>query len=168
MSTVATPVQTFAGAQRVPTVRPRTHAGLFQCLVVSESDRRCAMFERAAAESGWDAVVYQDPERALAQTRRIRFQLVIVDLDGSYDSAPPGFRELAEHLARTGGPLLMVCGSEEDPLEEIWARQLGAWLYLPGVDESCDIAMLCSEAQQAVTKLRPRQTDEYETYARSA
>ncbi len=36
---------------------------------------------------------------------------------------------------------------------EIWSRQLGVWMYLPGVDDESDIAMLCGEARNAVEKL---------------
>ena len=47
----------------------------------------------------------------------------------------------------------MVCGSEGDVLAEMWARQLGVWLYLAGVDPTCDLTSLCSEAQQVAEKL---------------
>jgi hypothetical protein len=38
-------------------------------------------------------------------------------------------------------------------MEEIWARQLGAWMYLPGVNDHSDVAMLCGEARNAAEKL---------------
>jgi hypothetical protein len=47
----------------------------------------------------------------------------------------------------------VICGNEGRPQEEIWARQLGAWLYLPGVVESDDVAMLCGEARQIAEQL---------------
>jgi hypothetical protein len=49
--------------------------------------------------------------------------------------------------------LLVICGRDGDAMQEIWAHQLGAWLYLPGVDISGDLAMLCSQARMVVEKL---------------
>lgn len=45
--------------------------------------------------------------------------------------------------------LLAVCGHEGDPQEETWARQLGVWLYLPGVsiDHVDEISVMCEQAQ---------------------
>ena len=61
--------------------------------------------------------------------------------------------------------LLIVCGTEGNPLEEIWAWQLGVWLYLAGVDLNCDVESLCSEARQVTNKLA---TPTKPKYARTA
>jgi hypothetical protein len=72
-------------------------------------------------------------------------------------SAPPPqerlLRRLVEQLAARSGPLLAVCGKPDDTLGEVWSRQLGVWMYLPGVDSQSDIALLCSEARSVLTKL---------------
>ena len=44
--------------------------------------------------------------------------------------------------------LLVICGSEDNVDEELWARQLGAWLYLPGVCDGDSLTSLCVEARR--------------------
>jgi hypothetical protein len=48
---------------------------------------------------------------------------------------------------------LAVCGNPDDAMGEVWSRQLGVWMYLPGVDGHSDIALLCSEARNILEKL---------------
>ena len=137
----------------------RTQTGIYHCLVLSASDRRSVMFDKAASEGGWEPILCDDAQQAVGLFQRFNCQLIVVDLD-SDGSMPVGFREVTEMLMRrgrvssSGAPLIMICGNEGDALEEIWARQLGAWLYLPGVDETCDLAMLCGEAKASTEKLQ--------------
>jgi len=49
--------------------------------------------------------------------------------------------------------LLAVCGKSDDANGEVWSRQLGVWMYLPGVDCQSDIALLCAEAKHVLEKL---------------
>jgi hypothetical protein len=35
----------------------------------------------------------------------------------------------------------------------VWVRQLGAWLYLPGVVDSNNFALLCGEARHIAERL---------------
>ena len=42
----------------------------------------------------------------------------------------------------------MVCGSEDSVDEELWARQLGAWVYLPGVSSGDALMSLFAEARR--------------------
>jgi hypothetical protein len=44
--------------------------------------------------------------------------------------------------------LLVVCGSEDSVDEEMWARQLGAWVYLPGVSGADALMSLFAEARR--------------------
>jgi hypothetical protein len=46
-----------------------------------------------------------------------------------------------------------VCGNPNDTLGEVWSRQLGVWMYLPGIDSESDVALVCSEARSIVEKL---------------
>ena len=56
--------------------------------------------------------------------------------------------EIAEEYASRPGTLLVVCGSEDSVDEEMWARQLGAWVYLPGVSGADALMSLFAEARR--------------------
>ena len=139
--------------------RRQTQTSVWQCLVVAEDDYRREMLARSAREQGWQPLLCADAGQAAVELGRTRFGLAMVDLEGFDGFTPDGYRQLAEQISHGGGPLMMVCGNEGDALEEIWARQLGVWLYLPGVDETCDLGMLCGEARKVNEKLRPELTE---------
>ena len=123
----------------------------FQCLVVSMSGSRRSMLEHAAQDAGWSTVVCGDVRAAWMAIKRQRFHLAVIDLDGA--DAVSELRELSQEVTLTSNSLLMLCGNEGNALEEIWARQLGAWLYLPGVTEGNDVSALCAEAKPVAEKL---------------
>lgn len=123
--------------------------GLIQCLVVSAKAARQEMLVEAATTGGWQTIVCSDAPSALRCLNRVFVQLALVDLE-----KPDGtdLRVVVEKLAASPGVLLIVCGNEADVQEEIWARQLGAWLYLPGA-EGAGMSVLCSEARQLTEQL---------------
>jgi DNA-binding response OmpR family regulator len=126
---------------------------LHLCLVVSTAPRRAQLLVRAAQEEQWATIVCNTAEDALRQSVRQRVDLALVDLQ----SAPPAeetlLRRLVEQLAARNGPLLAVCGKPDDTTGEVWSRQLGVWMYLPGVDSQSDIALLCAEARNILQKI---------------
>jgi hypothetical protein len=128
-------------------------AALRMCLVVSASAQRSKILVRAAHEEHWATIVCRGAEEAARQAVRNRIQLALVDMQ----AVPPGedraFRGLVEHLTARDGPLVAVCGNPNDNLGEVWSRQLGVWMYLPGVDSESDLALVCSEARSIVEKL---------------
>jgi hypothetical protein len=130
----------------------RAPATVHLCLVVSTSPRRAQLWVRAAHEEQWATIVCNTVEDAIRQAVRQRIELALVDLQ----SAPPPqervLRKVVEQLAARNVPLLAVCGKPDDTLGEVWSRQLGVWMYLPGVDNQSDIALLCSEARNILTK----------------
>jgi hypothetical protein len=134
-------------------VRPEAPPALYRCLVVSTCAERRRMLREAAEAQGWDPIVTSGVEQASREIARNRLQLVIVDLEGAGRGAAPGFFGLAQRLAGESGRLVVVCGNEGDVMEEIWARQLGAWMYLPGVDDQSDVAMVCGEARNVAERL---------------
>ena len=134
-------------------VRPAAPPSLFRCLIVSASEKRLAMLRQAAEEQGWDPILCESAPEASREAIRNRVLMAVVDLDTAGHGPPDGFEELAERLAGESGRLLLVCGNEDDALEEIWARQLGAWMYLPGVDDRSDVAMVVGEAKNVAEKL---------------
>ena len=129
---------------------------LFECLIVAHVDQRGGMLKQAAQDGGWDPLVCCDAEAAAEQGARRRFKLALLDFQYAPGPAIPRLRRLSESLSAQAGPLVIVCGHENDPPEEIWARQLGVWLYLPAVDETCDIASVC---RQALVKVQAEQGD---------
>ena len=74
--------------------------------------------------------------------------MALIDLTGP-TTALRGLRDLCQTLASQSNVLLAVCGNTNDPQEEIWARQLGVWLYLPGVaiEHFEELAAICEQAQ---------------------
>jgi hypothetical protein len=144
---VATRPELLPGADDRPLVALRL------CLVVSTHPGRRELLRRAAAEGGWLPIVCGDAETALAESRRLATPLVLVDLydrDGRRDS---DCGRLVEQLAAQPDRLLAVCGGDADPLEETWVRQLGAWMFLPGIGEESDLTHVCSEARYVVERL---------------
>jgi hypothetical protein len=79
--------------------------------------------------------------------------MALIDLQSAAPEFEGRLRELIKQLAARGGPLLAVCGKPDDTSGEVWSRQLGVWMYLPGVDSESDIALLCGEARNILKKL---------------
>jgi len=138
--------------------RPRrAGASVFQCLVVSASQTRRNMLSDAASTAGWDAIVCADPPNALAEFRKTAFPFSVVDLD-LRGKTPQGFRECVQTLVEDSSRILVcICGHENDPAEEVWVRQLGAWVYLPGATNSSEISLLC---EQAMVVIKKQQSDQ--------
>lgn len=125
--------------------------GLFQCLIVAEGEPRRQLLTEAAERSGWEAVACGDPQSAIAAQAVMHFQLALVDLAGQ---SLADYSPLLERLSSQGGLLLLACGSESSAREEILARQLGAWVYLPGVEMAEQVSPLCTEARSISEKAR--------------
>ena len=123
---------------------------VFQCLIVSANPERRRTLDRAASESGWKTHVCADAQAALAHVNRWLVQLAVVDLDTPSSAT---FRPLVEQLSAQSGLLSIVCGHDGDVQEEIWVRQQGAWMYLPGVADSSNVGLLCGEAKQIVERI---------------
>lgn len=123
---------------------------VFQCLIVAADPARRQMFERAATDGGWKSFPCADAATALTTINRSLVQLAIIDLEAGGRSA---FRPVVESLKGRSGLLLVVCGNEGDVEEEVWVRQLGAWLYLPGVVDTSDFGLLCGEARHIAERL---------------
>ena len=123
---------------------------VFQCLIVSADPQRRRMLERAAAECGWKTFACADSQAALSHANRWLVQLAVVDLERQ---SPEMFRPLVEQLTARSGMLSIVCGNEGNVEEEIWVRQHGAWMYLPGVVDTSNVSLLCGEAKDIAERL---------------
>lgn len=147
---------TLASPELLATSRRHAPAALHTCLIVSTSPRRAQLLVRAAHEEHWATLLCTNADDALRQALLHRVHLALVDLQSTSIDQEPSLRGLVERLASRGGPLLAVCGKPDDAMGEVWSRQLGVWMYLPGVDCQSDIALLCSEARSILEKLRGR------------
>jgi DNA-binding response OmpR family regulator len=125
-------------------------AGAYQCLIVSADPRRQEMLERAASEGGWKTSTCADAGAALTYLNRSVVQLAVVDLENQQSE---NFQPVVQQLTFQRGLLLIVCGNEGAVEEEVWVRQRGAWLYLPGVTEGSNLSLLCSEARHIAERL---------------
>jgi hypothetical protein len=121
--------------------------GLGHCLIVSSAQSKRDMISLAASEAGWETIVCVDEPQAMAVIRRTHLQMAWVDLESPTHAETS--RELCQAIAALSNVLLVVCGHENDPQEEIWARKYGAWLYLPGLSlaHSSEVQLVCEQAQ---------------------
>jgi DNA-binding NtrC family response regulator len=143
------PVVHASKAARQTTAHPKGEYLLFHCLVVTADGARRQFMERAAGEQGWEVVACGDAESAVDYLRRRFAQLAIIDLPSDESGE---LTDLLDRLPAFGDLLTIVCGHENDMEEEIWVRQTGAWLYLPGVDDATDMGLLCGEAKRIVER----------------
>lgn len=153
MSDVQTslPATTVMPGSRAATMR-RAAAALQTCLVVSTSAQRAQRWVRAAHDEQWATIVCNTADEAHRQAVRNRIELALVDLQSTSAAQEQALRNLVERLAEQRGMLLAVCGNPDDCLGEVWSRQLGVWMYLPGIDTHSDIELLCSEARLILEK----------------
>ncbi|MEX2186354.1 MAG: hypothetical protein WD875_06160 [Pirellulales bacterium] len=135
------------------TVGTRQLTALRQCLVVSSHPQRCESLREAAIEGGWLPIVFADAELAWDESRRSVMPLVVVDVHDAADRPAVACRQLVERLSRESGRLLAVCGGDAmPPQDEIWARQLGAWMVMPGIVDAHDVASVYEEAGKVIER----------------
>ncbi len=131
------------------------------CLILSENHLRRDMLQQAARSGGWETEACTSLEEANGVIgRRVAtgapMQMAWVDLDTS-SGRNASYRELCETLAAMRGVLLAICGHLGDGQEEIWARQIGCWLYVPGISmaHEVEIAALCEHARASTHSVSP-------------
>jgi hypothetical protein len=153
--TTLSAITNVAETRHVVTKKPAPPS-VYQCMVVSPSKKRGDFFQDAAVAQGWETILVADVETAAQTAVKNRIGLAVVDLEDVESSNQEPYRQLVQEIVNNadGIPLLVVCGPEEDLAGEIWSRQVGVWMYLPGVDDQSDIAMLCGEARNVVEKLK--------------
>ena len=126
--------------------------GLLRCLIYSWSDSRAQDLQSAAEKEAWDAVVCDSAGKFIKHLFRMKVPLTIVDLPGATESNYLQMREASAKVCDISNSLLLVCGSHEEPSEEIWARGLGAWTYLSEVTDPHKIDWVFQEARKAVAR----------------
>ncbi len=158
MSTVAFP-GVLPRVDEQPTLdRPRsttTARALLECLIVSPRNERRALLARAAAASGWASMVCGECDSARHLASRIAVKLAFIDLEEASPAEVAELRSLAEDLSHGEQQLLVLCGADGDFRLEIWARQLGVWLYLPGLADLDGVTGVYDEARSVVERRQP-------------
>jgi DNA-binding response OmpR family regulator len=130
--------------------------GLLECLIVSPRAQQRELLSRAATNSGWASIVCGDAGTARDLAQRIVVKLAFIDLERAPLDDLTDLQDLVADLSRMGCPLLVVCGADGDTQQEIWARQLGAWLYLPGMAGVEAMTELCAEARSVVERSKSK------------
>lgn len=145
------PLQTAHDAKRTSAegrrgARRRTAGFAGKCLLVSKEEAFIEGMQRAASGAGWDCASSDDPRDSLRRAFLHCFGLAIVDI------APTLHRQLLSDLFRilngTSGGLVIAYDRRADPEAELWARQNGAWLYVPGVADWDSLSTACAEARR--------------------
>lgn len=149
----------------VRTVRDRqrsttTTAELMQCLVVSPSDERRQMIRAAARAQSWDAIICRNASEFLRSVFRRRVALIVVDLTRGEGVEYREMRRAAEDSTRLSDALLLVSGAGASIDEEVWARSLGVWSYLPHADCIRGFEHVLGEAQEAIARRQQLQQPE--------
>jgi len=135
-------------------VAPRTFRGPGQmkCLVVSGDRGFRNRLDAVTELSGWSVCDTPEDFTDLQAVVDGDYQLVIADIARPLGDRVNDTVEIAEEFASRPGTLLVVCGAEESVDEELWARQLGAWVYLPGVSSGDALVSLFSDARRVIER----------------
>jgi len=126
--------------------------GLLKCMVVSGDEGLRHRLDTMSELAGWSAC--ETPADAVELRSLVEgdYHLVIVDIARPIGERVNDSVELAEEFASRPNTLVVVCGTGESVDEELWARQLGAWVYLPGISGGDALMSLFSEAQRVVER----------------
>lgn len=129
-----------------PNVRGNRIVGLQKCLVVTGEAGFRHRLQAAAELAGWDECDASESTADLQAVVDGDYQLVLVDVANPVGDRVNDSVELAEEFAARPGTLVVVCGPEDGVEEELWARQLGAWVYLPGAVSGDGLVSMLAEA----------------------
>ena len=126
--------------------------GDLKCLVVSGDSGFRSRLEAVSELSGGASCEAPVDFVGMSDAIDADYQLVIVDIARPLGDRVNDAVEIAEEFASRAGTLLVVCGSEDSVEEELWARQLGAWVYLPGVSSGDALVSLFAEARRVADR----------------
>jgi hypothetical protein len=144
--------------QRIRRTAKRAPATGSVCLVVSPDPLKQLMFGQAAKRAGWKLVVCADEAAAMEQVAAGTVGLALVDTAAPDAETAGDRRLLVERLASHKNLLTVVCGRSSDAQEEIWAREFGAWMYLPGVAPESDLDPILCGAKEVAEKLHKQRS----------
>ncbi len=130
---------------------------LLSCLLLSRSEQRAQMLQSVAKEESWQAKVCDDVQEFLLSVFQLDVPLIIVDLPSRTAASYAELREMTAQACGLNRSLFVVCGAadgdvEDSSEEELWARQLGAWAYLPDATDRGGLRLVFAEARKAFAK----------------
>ena len=128
----------------------QTASACMQCLVVAPTAGRRQMIHDAAQTEAWDATVCSNSTEFLRCVFRQKVALIVVDLPRGESGEYRQMRNAAEDAVRLSDALLLVSGAGASADEEIWARSLGVWSYLPHADCEQGFQHVLRAAQDAI------------------
>lgn len=156
---------TKVGSQKRLDKACRTSTALWTCLILSRNPSLQQHLNRSAKAAGWATTLCNELADAMRYANLRRFPLAMVDISASLggDTTSDQLaedREKYNDLLRLLNPmadgLVVVCDKEISGMGELWARQHGAWMYLPEVNEHSDLELLCREAKRSAEKLEAK------------
>ncbi len=132
-----TEVGPISSADRRAKYLSSTTQMLVRCSVVSWHDGRLDHMRALAEHAHWQVVHCRDAREALRAAFKNTLSLAVIDMPAVDSESYQSYRGLAERIIEVGkvigasDMLMVLCTSTQSVQEEIWARQLGAWTYLP-------------------------------------
>ena len=129
-----------------PMARGSRRSCLSRCLVVTGESSFRNRLESATELAGWQECDAPETVAELHSAIDGDYRLVLVDVANPVGDRVSDMVELAEEFAARPGTLLVICGPEDGIDEELWARQLGAWVYLPGAIAGDGLVSLLRDA----------------------
>lgn len=123
---------------------------LLRCLVLTWSEGRADLLRSAARNESWQATVNIDVREFLRNVFLLRVPLTFVDMPDAERHEYPVWQSAAERAKDLSDSLVVVCGISGDVREEVWARQLGAWAYLPGDNGLNGLELIFGDARKAI------------------
>ena len=141
-----TMVRPFARGQLVGTTAPERHVEL-SCVVLTGDPALRRRFVAAAELVGWDASESPVSAAAFDATARRDHRLVVVDLVSPPDHDRGAIESLTRQLASRPDTLVVVCGEAGNQAQEVWARSLGAFVFVPGVTAGDPLLTVFREAR---------------------
>lgn len=141
------------GKNEVP-VRTLVLPDLLRCLILTWSDARADLLRAAAGNESWQVTVDVDVREFLRNVFLLRVPLTFVDLPDLKEQTYEMWRMATVRAAEISDSLLVVCGANgqrtANRAEELWVRQLGAWVYLPGDNGLAGLELIFGDARKAV------------------
>ncbi len=126
--------------------------GLLRCLIFSWSELRAKRLQSAAEQEAWEAIVCVNAGKFLRHVFQQKVPLTLVDLPQVDLSVYAEMRAATVKVCEASDSLLIICGSEASAEEELWARQLGVWTYLPEVERPAELDWIFVEARKALAQ----------------